>query len=312
MKTVNILFSFAALIISWACTRSQLERPSELPSDTINLNLTVLDWSGETRAAKTGWGSGDRISFWFDANGTDQTVPDLVASYDGVSWIPGKLRDGCTLESAGCLLALYESYNELSLSTYSCSWESDRECFYPLASKESADFRCMPMVVSCENIPYTFAGNTLTATLTGWTFQTRFKVLVKNDDSGLVLSADSYVLQVHNISADTYPALSSSWQVIPGVSFPAKGAGAGNAVGKAGGVQEADGIAFYYDSFTATSADILFTLSVYGDKEYEYAVAGKNLNATGNSCSGVALRHSSFSPKGNIDTVPIDDWGIIN
>ena len=312
MKKVSILLFLGALVMCWACTRSQLDRPAEASSSAISLNLTVSDWSGETKSVKTAWVTGDRINFWFDANGADQAEPDLVAYYDGSSWAAGTLREGCSLAAAGTLLALYESYNDFSPAKYSYSWESSMEWFTPIPSKESADYRCMPMVVSCENIPYTFAGNTLTATLTGWNFQTRFKVLVKNDDSGLTLSADSYVLQVHNISADTYPSVSSAWQVIPGVSCPAKGTGAGNAVGKVGGVQEADGIAFYYDSFTATSADILFTLSVYGDKVYEYAVTGKSLDSTGNNCTGVALKHSSFSPKGNIDKVTVEDWGLLN
>lgn len=310
MKNVSVYLALLTLVLMWACAKDSVETPTET---VIRLNISVASPDGaDSKAAKTAWEAGDQINFWFDAIGVDQTVPDLVATYDGSTWTSGPLRDGCSLLPSGRLLALYESHNDLSSPMYSYQWEDAKEWFYPQASLTSTDYRCMPLVLSCGNIPYTYAESTLTASLDSWIYQTRFKVLVKNDDAALILSAESYVLQVQNLTAESYPAVSSAWQVVPGVSVPAIGMAGGNAVGKAAGVQEADGIAFYYNSFSASSADILFTLSVYGDADYVYGVKGKNLDATGNKCTGVALKHSSFGPKGNIDSVSVEDWGLLN
>ena len=318
MKNKSLYLTLLSLVLVCACGKPDVDSSVDV-SPEIRLNITVANPEGtDSKAVKNAWAEGDKINVWFDANGAGQSEPDLVISYDGLSWNNGSFRDGCTLEPTGYLLALYESYNDLSSAKYSYEWESDRGWFYPVSSQESEAYRCMPMMLTCGNVPYTFTENTLTAYLIEWVFQTRFKVLVQNDDESLTLPAGSYVLQVYDVSGDKYPSRNIAWQLVPGEECPKSEVARGNAVGKTGGVQESDGIAFYYDSFIATSADIIFTLSVCGgdqDYLYVYHVSGKTLDASVNRCTGVSLKRSRFSPPGNItgdiDAVPIDDWGEI-
>ena len=324
MKNVPVYLALLTFVLLGACAKDSVETPVQT---VIRLNISVdSPDQADSKAVKNEWAAGDKINIWFDANGGNQTVPDFVISYDGTSWSGSSFREGCTLKPSGFLMAIYESHNDLSAGKYAYNWDSFRQWFYPTPSLESTDYRCMPMLLSCESIPYTFTQgtitftegqltyteSTLTANLTGWIFQTRFKVLLKNDNAGLTLSADNYVLQVYNATADSYPLQSSAWVLIPRSFCPTMDTVSGNAVGKTAGVQEDDGIAFYYNSFSATSADIVFTLWANGGSVSEYNVYGKTLDATGNGCKGVALKHSSFAAKGNIDPVPVEDWGLLN
>ena len=166
MKRVYLFISVLVLSLLWSCTKGQIDNPAEShvePLGPIKLNITVSAPGEDTKAAKTAWMSGDKINLWFDGSGANQTLPDLVVTYDGESWAAGTLRDGCSLESSGQLLALYEAYNDISADRYSYNWDSSKEWFYPTPSKVSSDYRCMPMVFHCESIPYTFNDLTLTA-----------------------------------------------------------------------------------------------------------------------------------------------------
>ena len=66
--------------------------------------------------------------------------------------------------------------------------------------------------------------------------------------------------------------------------------------GTTGGVQEADGIAFYYTGFSCSAADVTFTLKGKNIADKTYTVTGKSISAfQGDRCVGVSLNYSSFN-----------------
>ena len=124
-----------------------------------------------------------------------------------------------------------------------------------------------------------------------------FKVLIKTHAS-MDKDADYYNLQVKNTSTETLAESFGAWTVYPVGSFNVLSRDLINSRGWTGGVQEADGIAFYYTSFSADHANITFTLKEYGGATKTYSVTGKTIAATYpdniDRCVGVALNYTSF------------------
>ena len=151
------------------------------------------------------------------------------------------------------------------------------------------------MVAYAEGLSYSYSGGTITANLDNWNFYTMFKVLLKNDNSKLIHSAEKYYLQVKNITANNYAAAKGAIVVKPGSVNPSIRDGASNYSGFAAGVQEADGIAFYYIQLSASSADIQFTLYNGQDATITtYTATGKTVECDGTKCTGVAINYSKF------------------
>ena len=113
----------------------------------------------------------------------------------------------------------------------------------------------------------------------------------------MALDAKDYCLQVHNPAAGSYPGcLGAIFTEVSG-DYTDFGTGSCNSEGCALGVQEGDGIAFYYSDFSATSADIEFTL-ISNIDDYTgptYTARGKTIAAdSGDSCTGITLKYSQF------------------
>ena len=70
--------------------------------------------------------------------------------------------------------------------------------------------------------------------------------------------------------------------------------GSSNYKGFAGGVQEADGIAFYYSSLSASSEDIEFNLYNGSTKVATFTATGKTVSCEKSKCVNVAINYSSF------------------
>ena len=124
-----------------------------------------------------------------------------------------------------------------------------------------------------------------------------FKVLVKNDNAGLTLDADKYLLQVYG-GASNY-AYGASAFVINSSSgavnaFYANGSGTYEGVSL--GVQEADGIAFYYRQFNTDNEDITFKLWQNDDSGSlkSCVKTGKTITVSGDNCTAVAIKYSDF------------------
>ena len=303
MKKIIYLLAAAATLFAASCNKMETSE-QELASDTIKLNINVADITGDadTKAAKTGWASGDKINIWFDDwNNTEQTenhTPDMVIIYNGSAWTVSSQVSGLSsrLKANGKLTAMFEGFNDLSKYTYEYYYG---EWFHPartwLGVAEDNVYNS-PMVVHADGLPYSYSDGTITADLNDWIFYTQFKVLLKNDKSKLIHSADNYFLQVKNITTDAYADEKGAIVVKPNNNNPTIGNGSSNYKGFAGGVQEADGIAFYYVDLSASSADIQFTLYNSQDATVTtYTATGKTVACDATKCIGVAINYSKFT-----------------
>ena len=299
MKKIYILLASAAALLAASCNKIEAPIPGGSSSE-IKLNVTVSGFGGsDTKAAKTGWVSGDKINIWFDdwnyKTMTENHVPDMIISYDGSAWAISSQVEGLSSRlknSGGKLTAVYEGFNDLSKYTY--QWYSNGEWFKPVNIYISdAGDRAYhnSMVVYKQYISYSYDGTTLTANLDNWYFGTQFKVLIK----GSTLSADESYLQVKKAAKDEYAGAKGAFVVSPGSVYPEITNGSSNYKGFAGGVQETDGIAFYYSSLSASGEDIEFNLYNGSTKVATFTAAGKTVSCESSKCVNIAINYSSFS-----------------
>ena len=304
MKKIFYLLAAAATLLAASCNKIETTE-QEITPDEIQLNIKVANLTGtpDTKAAKTGWVSGDKINIWFDNwNNTkpvENHIPDMVITYDGSVWKVSSQVSGLSarLKANGKLTALFEGFNDLSKYTYNY----DRgEWFHPAKVKMpippyDAVYNS-PMVVYAAGLSYSYSYGTITANLDNWNFYTMFKVLLKNDNSKLIHSADKYYLQVKNIKTGEFANAKGAILVTPRSDYPSIGQGSSNYIGFAAGVEEADGIAFYYNSLSASSADIQFTLYNGQDATIAtFTATGKTVECDGTKCTNVAINYSKFT-----------------
>ena len=305
MKKFFYLLAAAATLLAASCNKIETTE-QEITPDAIQLNIKVANLTGtpDTKAAKTGWVSGDKINIWFDdwnfKEEADNHIPDMVITYDGSVWKVSSQVSGLSarLKANGKLTALFEGYNDLSKYTY--QYYNGGEWFHPAkvrpAIANHSDVYNSPMVAYAEGLSYSYSGGTITANLDNWKFYTMFKVLLKNDNFKLIHSAEKYYLQVKNITANNYAAAKGAIVVRPDSVNPSIGDGSSNYSGFAAGVQEADGIAFYYIELSASSADIQFTLYNGQDATITtYTATGKTVTCDEKKCTGVAINYSKFT-----------------
>lgn len=296
MKKSLLLLIAAGAFLFASCSKS--EQPSQ--NKEIKLNINVSGPSSDTKAAKKAWATGDKLNIWFDKN-NNQTTPDLIITFNGTNWVAGSLRAGCTPSASGFLLALYEGYNDVSSAHYDYLYYISKDWFTPKAAKEQpvvgTDSYCRPLVFYAFGIAYTFSANTLTFTImpNDWEYHTCFKVLIKTHAS-MDKAANYYNLQVKNTTADAYPTSNGAWIIYDNGTNNLVGTGSANYYGWTGGVQEADGIAFYYSYFSATDANITFRLKEYDVATVKkYSVTSKTIDASVvNKCVGVQLNYGNF------------------
>lgn len=305
MKKIIYLFAAAATLLAASCNKIETTE-QEITPDEIQLNIKVANLTGtpDTKAAKTDWVSGDKINIWFDNwNFTEQKenhIPDMVITYDGSVWKVSSQVSGLSarLKAKGKLTALFEGYNDLSKYTY--QYYNNSEWFHPAKVKPKIagynDVYNSPMVAYATGLSYSYSDGTITANLDNWNFYTMFKVLLKNDNSKLIHSADKYYLQVKNIKTGEFANAKGAILVTPGSDYPDIGEGSSNYIGFAAGVQEADGIAFYYVELSASSADIQFTLYNGQDATIStFTATGKTVTCKEKKCTGVAINYSKFT-----------------
>ena len=305
MKKIFYLLAAAATLLAASCNKIETTE-QEITPDAIQLNIKVANLTDtpDTKAAKTGWVSGDKINIWFDDwNNTkpvENHIPDMVITYNGSVWKVSSQVSGLSarLKANGQLTALFEGYNDLSKYTY--QYYGGGEWFHPakvnpaIATYENV--YNSPMVAYATGLSYSYSGGTITASLDNWNFNTMFKVLLKNDNSKLIHSADKYYLQVKNITTGNYAGTKGAFVVMHHINYPTISDGSSNYYGFAAGVQEADGIAFYYTGLSASSADIQFTLYNGQDETVTtYTATGKTVACVATKCIGVAINYSKFT-----------------
>ena len=303
MKKIIYLIAVTATLLASSCSKIETTEREQV-SGEIKLNIKVTDITGDTgtKAAKKGWFSGDKINIWFDDwNFTEQEenhTPDMVIIYDGSDWTVLSQVSGLSsrLKAVGKLTALFEGFNDLSKYTYSYyygEWFHPANTYLGIAGNDVFN---SPMVVAADALSYSYSDGTITADLDNWYFHTKFKVLLKNDNSRLIHSADKYFLQVENITNGEYASTKGAIVLASGNDYPTVNHGSANYKGFAGGVQEADGIAFYYVNLSASSADIKFTLYNSEDATVTtYTATGKTVSCDDKKCTGVAVNYSKFT-----------------
>lgn len=299
----NLSLGIAAVIaILASCSKEPSTAPEQNKAEQIKLNISLSSPEADgasTKAAKKGWVAGDKLNCWFTNNAWNHDTPDLIITFDGTQWTAGSLRDGATLlSSGGRMLLAYEGYNNLSSYTYSYSATPN---FYPVKAYNNNSY-CVPLTFHSypdQGVAYSFSENTLTASVSAWKYNTKFKVLIKNDDGKMTDPAKEYTLQVHNDTNNSYIQTFGTfsltkrsdtwWELGNTKGMPAN-------EGMTGGVQEADGIAFYYTGFNCSEANVTFTLKGKNIADKTYTVTGKSISAFQNDrCVGVSLNYSSFN-----------------
>ena len=306
MKRLSIIAMAAiAALLSASCNKS-IETPVvPVPQGSIILDLDIagFEGTGDTKAVKNDWAVGDKLNLWFDDwNYTAQTnnpTPDLVITYDGTKWTAGKLAAGRSLKSSGKFSVIYEGFNKLSEYTPSFMNSQWFEPHMERCNYEKVYFN--PLVFECERIAYTYAGNKLSATISGWQTPTALKVLVKGLNPE---DAKSYILQTADVTTpgtEKYANCVGAIAVNVSNSCPTFGFGSSNYKGYVGGVPDTDGVAFYYNGCNFKNADIEFRLfkknaaSGKFEKTANAKFTGKDLVAIDSKKTiGVAIDKSKF------------------
>ena len=277
--------------------------PAPQGSIILDLDIAGFEGAGDTKAVKKGWAKGDKLNLWFDdwnyAAQANNPTPDLVITYDGSKWTAGEIAAGRSLKSSGKFSVMYEGFNDLS--KYKPSFYLEAQWFEPHWKKcNYEDVFFKPLVFHCEGIDYTYAGNKLTATISGWYTPTPLKVLVKGLKPD---EAKSYILQTADVTTpgtEKYPRCRGAITVDISSSCPTFGFGSSNYKGYMGGVPDTDGVAFYYYGCDFTNADIEFRLfkKDAGGNFVRTASApqftGKTLKTDSKKIIGVAIDASKF------------------
>ena len=277
--------------------------PAPQGSIILDLDIAGFEGAGDTKALKNGWADGDKLNLWFDDwnynEKANNPTPDLVITYNGSKWTAGKLAAGRSLKSSGKFSVMYEGFNDLS--KYKPSFYMGAQWFEPHEERHEYDYVSFkPLVFHCVGIDYTYSGNKLTATISGWWTPTQLKVLVKGLNSA---EAKSYILQTANVTTlGTEEYLSCAGAITVDVSSvcPTFSIGSSNPKGYMGGVPDEDGVAFYYREADFTTADIEFRLfkKDAGGNFVRTASApqftGKTLKTDGNSIKGIVIDKSKF------------------
>ena len=304
MKKTIILAGFALMAAFSSCNKSEM--PEAATTDGIKLNITVADLSPETKAVKSGWVNGDRLNLYFEGwnesatSDNYQKEPDMILKYDGSKWqiesqvasLSSRLK-----ESGGKFTALWESGNDLI--GYRLKWY-DHAVWYQHSYNRNQytsynDTYHSPMVVHSAGVEYTFDGSTLTANISDWIFDTKFKVLVKTEDTGLKGKANDLVLQV-KVGETGYANPKGAIVVNRDYIMFLLSNGSSNYIGMQGAVAESDGLAFYYVYCDATASDtIIFSLIDTTDGTTKtYSVSGKTLDSNSYTFKAISIDYSKF------------------
>ena len=277
--------------------------PAPQGSIILDLDIAGFEGTGDTKAVKNGWADGDKLNLWFDDwnynEPANNPTPDLVITYDGTKWTAGEIAAGRSLKPSGKFSVMYEGFNDLS--KYKPSFYLGAQWFDPHMEKcnyEEVSFK--PLVFHCVGIDYAYAGNKLTATISGWYTPTPLKVLVKGLDPA---EAESYILQTADVTTpetEKYPRCRGAITVDISSSCPTFGFGSSNYEGYMGRVPDTDGVAFYYYGCDFNNATVEFRLfkKDAGGNFVRTAKApkftGKTLVTDGKKTIGVVIDNSKF------------------
>ncbi|MGN1216182.1 MAG: hypothetical protein ACI4TJ_08045 [Candidatus Cryptobacteroides sp.] len=302
MKKTLLLAGIALMASIAACNKAEM--PQTNP-EGIKINISVAEPDLGTRAAKTGWASGDRINLFFDKWNDGATVdsyrtdPDMILIYDGSKWFIQSQSDAFSPKESGSFSAIYEGSNNLAAYPL-IEYFSKAVWYHPLKTQnqfvEWKDVYHSSQYLYSANVAYTFDGTTVSAAIVDWNSNLcKIKVLVKTTDQAVLSNWENTVLQFKtgDAYASTFGAIVAN---IDYGYFFAKGSA--NYVGMSGAVPESEGLAFYYEKADATADQtITFTLIDAGNgAKREYSVTGKTLDSDAYKFKTIAIDYSKFTP----------------
>lgn len=132
-KTIVILSAVLALV---ACSKETPanQNDSAIDASKVVFNITV-NHSGDTKAVKTGWTSGDKVFLFFE----DNTTAYVTMSYDGSDWTPAISSSALSLSASGKkVTAVYLPFNT-DTPTYDSGWVFESKYAYYMTA-EGVDY----------------------------------------------------------------------------------------------------------------------------------------------------------------------------
>ena len=330
-KTVIALMAAGAALAAVSCNKAEVtsvpEAEEQAQTLVLDLDIPSPGSPAETKAIKTGWVAGDKLNIWFDHwdPGKNTPDPDLVIQYTVTRDTGGKTTSGWkvksfkmsdyynsssktytarTLKESGYMSVMYEGYNDLS-SYDSHQWWPPYQ-WYNLAKLHN-NARASNLVVYSEDIPYTYTNNTLKATISGFLYSTKLKVLIKGVTDDMKANPKNYVLQMYYTTSTSptknfvtpsgcilvqsnYNYDASINHAYPGFNFSS---GIGDD-GCQGAVLEGDDLAYYYRGGSinvGANTDFYFTIYKSGTAYKEFNILHA-LTLSGDSCQSIAIDFS--------------------
>ena len=268
MKKTIIIAGFAIMAAFSSCNKFEMREAAT--TDGIKLNIPFADLS-RNKSLEERMGERRQADLYFEGwnesatSDNYQKEPDMILKYDGSKWqIESQVASlSSRLKSTGGKFTdLWESGNDMI--GYRLKWY-DHAVWYQHSYNRNQytsynDTYHSPMVVHSAGVEYTFDGSTLTANISDWIFDTKFKVLVKTEDTGLKGKANDLVLQV-KVGETGYANPKGAIVVNRDYIMFLLSNGSSNYIGMQGAVAESDGLAFYYVYCDATASDtIIFSL----------------------------------------------------
>ena len=253
MKKIAILFAAMMTAFSFVSCNKEVV-PEEKPvKQTIKFNITVSDPMAGTRAVKKGWETGDVIYVWLEGN-TVAATPDFTLTYGNDSWSASELREGVTLEDGKKLVALYSSYNDMTVLAGASNLLS-----IPTETIGSVTAYASPLFIYTSGLTYHFDGTSVTATLDTWLFASDLQVVV----SGLDPSLDYALEMSSTVGVTSKGSVYSDMISMTSEEFYAKG------------LENSDGKAFYFHKYrpSTSATKVTFTLYASDGTVYNYTTS---------------------------------------
>jgi len=286
MKKLYLLISAAAVIAAAAsCSKTDIQQPETAQS--VKINVSVGDFSPETKALKSGWENGDVINVYLDD--VLAHTPDFTLTYDGAKWVASELGSDAVsrLKTSGTLKGFWESSNS-AVSTWNKRQSGSTYYFLDFPNKSNAATTGVqtPVVAHFYSIPYTYSAGTLTANLDTWYFTTDFQLVVTGLPTGtyslytgsnMLTACTAISIGATRAEVSMYGSSSSSYRI--------------------GGIANADGVAFVGKvARPNVLMDYVFYLTDHASgKTYSYTKNVSLPTTSGKVLLGAKVPFSSFT-----------------
>lgn len=199
MKRALTLFGMSvALWAAASCSKSEIniQEPDAPSAESIKLNITVSDFSSDTKAIKKTWSIGDNIYVYLDDADSLHT-PDFILTWNGNAWNSTTLHLDTAVvarlkASGGTIYGFWEDSNSCISDD---KWEKPINGYKYISfpSRTYGSFNIFEgHLVADFSVPYTFdeKNRTINANINKWHFGTNFQIVV----SGLEYTKGRYAL----------------------------------------------------------------------------------------------------------------------